>query len=113
MHSPVQLPAVQAAIPTWTGVVMIERPDPTRTAHEPFGQPPLCPVRSARSVAYNGRRAIVAQLPLPMLQHYFTSADADHAFVWAELRGEHLNLLDRADIKAWAATAHLGAPTLN
>jgi hypothetical protein len=97
-------------VPTWTGVVMVERPDTSRQAHVPFGAAPLCLVRSARSVAFNGRRAIAAQLPLSMLRQYFTSTDEDHVFVWAELFGEHLELLERASQKEWVETASVGAP---
>lgn len=100
----------RAAEATWTGVVMIERPDPSRMPHVPFGDGPMCPVRSARSLAYNGRRAIVTQLPYRMLRHYFQPHDEDHIFVWAQLHGEHLELLERASLKEWAETAHVGAP---
>jgi hypothetical protein len=89
---------------------MIERPDPTTAPHVPFSDGPMCPVRSARSAAYNGQRAIVCQLPYRMLQHYFRAEDADHVFAWAELHGEHLELLERASRKEWAETAHVGAP---
>lgn len=103
-------PVTAFRVPTWTGVVMVERPDPTRTPHVPFSDGPMCPVRSARSLAWNGRRAIVTALPWAMLKQFFTAQDGDHAFVWAELHGEHLELIERASLKEWAETAHVGAP---
>jgi hypothetical protein len=102
--------SITSRVPDWTGVVMVERPDMTRASHVPFAHGPMCPVRSARSAAYNGRRAIVCQLPYQMLAQFFTSADEDHVFVWAELHGEHLELRERASLKEWAETAHIGAP---
>lgn len=101
------------SVPNWTGVVMIERPDPTRTAHMVLSDGPMCAVRSARSIAYNGKRAIVCALPLSMLQHYFTTSDGDHVFAWAELHGDHLELKERACLKDWVETASIGAPALN
>lgn len=73
----------------------------------------MCPVRSARSVAYNARRAIVTALPLHMVRHYFTSSDDDHVFAWAELHGDHLALKERASLKEWVETASIGAPAIN
>jgi hypothetical protein len=102
--------ATPQLVADWTGVVMIERPDPTKTGHMVLSDGPMCPVRSARSVAFNGRRAIVCQLPLRMLQHYFKSQDEDHVFAWAELHGEHLELKERASRKEWVETASIGAP---
>lgn len=89
--------------PDWKGVVMIERPDPTKQSHVPFDRDgPLCKVRSARTIALGGRRAIVTELPLRMLVKYFPAGAGDHAFAWAELHGEHLELLEPASIKEWA-----------
>lgn len=101
----------QAPRLVWTGVVMIERPDMTRHPHVPFGDGPLCWVRSARTLTLNGRRAIVMQLPYRMLRKYFRSSDLDHCFVWAELfdigspAGGHLELKERACLADWVNTA--------
>lgn len=91
--------------PLWDGAVMIERPDPSRTSHVAFEEP-MCLVRSARSVVHNGRRAIVHQMPLSQVRHYFDSDDADHVFVRAELHGEHLQLYERCSLAEWVQTAH-------
>lgn len=90
---------MQNLVADWTGVVMIERPDPSKNSHVPL---PMCLVRSARTVALNGRRAIVTELPLSMLGRYFVAGAGDHAFAWAELHGDHLELLSSASLKEWA-----------
>lgn len=89
------------APPTWAGVVSIERPDVTRSAHVPFGDP-ACRVMSARTAELNGRRAIVTHLPYSQVKHYFKSDDDSQVFVSADLRDEHLQLHERCDIKEWA-----------
>lgn len=97
--------ATPTGVPVWTGVVMIERPDPTRQSHEAFSDGPLCLVRSARTIALHGARAVVTQLPYKMLQKYFDSSALDHVFVWAELHpgsdDHHLELRERASLKDW------------
>jgi hypothetical protein len=92
--------------PLWDGVVMVERPDPAKTPHVVLGEVP-CRVRSCRSLALNGHRAIVTEMPLRMLQHYFKSQDEDHVFVRAELHGTHLQLGERCTLKEWVDTAHV------
>jgi hypothetical protein len=98
--------------PVWDGVVMVERPDPTRTSHEPLEQP-MCAVRSARSSVFDGRRAIVHQMPLDQVRHYFRSDDEDHVFVRAELHGDHLQLYERCSLAEWVQTAHTAPRTTN
>ena len=56
----------------------------------------LCHVRSARTLLLDGKRAIVCKLPYAMLSHYFTAVDLDHVCVYAEFKGEHLELYERA-----------------
>lgn len=101
--------AVARVAPTvavkWTGVVMIERPDVSRMAHVPFSDGPMCRVRSARNAELGGRRAIVHQMPMRSVQHYFKSTDEDYVFVWAYLAGDHLELLERACLADWAHTS--------
>lgn len=92
---------------------MIERPDMTRLPHVAFSNGPMCLVRSARSLAWDGKRAISTTLPWDMLRHFFTTRDEDHVFAWAELHGEHLELIERASLKEWADTAHIGAPPVD
>lgn len=94
--------AAPQGIPQWTGVVMIERPDRTRASHVPFAGPPMCTIRSARTVALDGRRAVVTQAPWSMVHKYFSAGDGDHAFAWAELYGEHLELREGASVREWA-----------
>lgn len=94
---------------TWDGVVMIERQDPTKTAHTPFTSS-MCLIRSARSGALGGRRAIVYQAPFEQVSKYFRSQDEDHVFVRAELQGQHLELKERCTLSEWANTAHV-SPT--
>ena len=98
--------------PVWDGVVMVERPDPSRTSHDPLEQP-LCLVRSARSVALDGRRAIVTEMPLSQVRHYFDSDDEDHVFVRAELHGDHLQLYERCSLVEWVQTSHAAPRTTN
>lgn len=88
-------------LPKWSGVVSIERPDLSRTPHVP-GDDPACRVLSARTMEFNGRRAIVTHLPYSAVKHYFQAEDADQVFVAASLHGEHLQLHERCDLKEWA-----------
>lgn len=96
--------------PLWTGVVMIERPDMTKVAHEPFSDGPMCKVRSVKTLALDGRRAISCELPYRMLERFFLIGDDDHCFVWADVhRGEvdnHLELKERACLKDWVEHSH-------
>lgn len=87
--------------PAWTGVVMIERPDPTKTPHVPFSDGPPCRVRSARTIELGGCRAIVCHLPLAAVADYFPAGAGDTAFAWAELHGTYLQLLEPASIRQW------------
>jgi hypothetical protein len=91
---------------TWDGVVMIERQDPTQTSHVAF-ETPMCLIRSARSGALGGMRAIVHREPFAAVQKYFRSQDEDHVFVRAELQGQHLELRERCTLSEWAGTAHV------
>jgi hypothetical protein len=81
---------------TWSGVVQVERPDgfPTPDA--------MCKVYSARTLEFNGARAISVMMPYKAVRHYFQSDDEDVIQVAADLRGEHLQLHDRCDFKEWA-----------
>ena len=94
----------------WHGVVMIERPDVRNMPHVPFGDGPLCQVRSARNIELAGRRAIVHQMPYKLVRHYFDGVDGDTAFAWAELHPRatgqhHLQLTHRGALHEWAATS--------
>lgn len=93
--------AAPSGLPTWTGVVMIERPDPTKTMHVPFSDGPPCLVRSARTIELGGRRAIVCKLPYAAVEQYFPAGAADVAFAWAELHGGYLQLMEAASMKQW------------
>lgn len=94
----------------WSGVVMIERPD--QRAHVPFSDGPPCLVRSVRTAALDGHRAIVHKMPYRQLQHYFDSASQHNtAYAWAdffepsqgeEAGGGHLQLGCRATQAEWA-----------
>jgi hypothetical protein len=93
--------AVSRGVPVWTGVVMIERPDPTKTMHVPFSDGPPCHVRSARTIDLGGRRAIVCHLPYAAVAEYFPAGAGDSAFAWAELHGAFLQLMEPASMKEW------------
>jgi hypothetical protein len=96
MYAPQPISTTTGA-PEWKGVVMIERPlNADRNT--------LCRVTSARSLDLGGRRAIVSKLPYGMLAHFFTLADPDFCCVYAELKGEHLELLERASRREYFLT---------
>jgi hypothetical protein len=96
----------------WDGVVMLERVDPLKAPHTPFGGP-VVRVMSARSLALDGRRAIAETVPYAQVKHYFRSKDGDHVFVRAELREDgHLQLGELCTRREWADTAHVG-PSLH
>lgn len=90
-----------ATLPKWAGVVSIERPDLARVSHVP-GDDPACRILSARTMEFNGRRAIVTHLPYSAVKHYFQAEDAGQVFVQASLSDEHLQLFERCDFKEWA-----------
>lgn len=75
----------------WQGVVMIERPDLSNLL---LDANPMCNVISARTVQFNGERAIHTQLPYKMLKQYFNASHSDHCFVKAEYKDGHLELYE-------------------
>ena len=73
----------------WSGVVMIERP-------QNVSRETLCKVRSARTIALAGRRAMVCRMPYARVSVYFADTDLDHVCVFAEYQDGHLQLFSRA-----------------
>jgi hypothetical protein len=69
----------------WAGVVMIQRPDLSKMS---LGDRPLCRVMSARTVQFDGRRAIDEWLPYEMFAGYFSSTDGDHIFCESEYKSD-------------------------
>ena len=76
----------------WAGVVAIERPNWAASTHD---ERPMCRVLSARTQD-GGLRAIVIRAPYAELAGKFRAEDGDSVYHYAELRGEHLQILDRA-----------------
>ena len=85
----------------WAGIVAIERPE------FPAKDTP-CRIRSARSLDLNGKRAIVHTLPWAAVAHYYTAEDLEFVCVYAELSGEHLQLLERASAREFFTHAPTG-----
>ncbi len=74
---------------SWSGVVMIERPDASRAPQDAIL---VARVISARLVHLNGKRAISCFVPYETVAAYFRSDDGDHIFCEAELKGECLQI---------------------
>ena len=82
----------------WQGVVMIERPkNPDSDT--------LCEVSSARSIYYNGLRAIYCKLPYGALKHYFTPEDGSHCYVYAEHKDGLTEFYERASKREYFLNA--------
>lgn len=77
----------------WDGIVMVIRADPVKMATL---KKSMVHVMSACRLEYGGRRAIQTRLPYEMVSHLFQSDDGDAIEVFATLRGEHLQLHERA-----------------
>ena len=90
--------------PDWSGVVCVERPDPAE----------MCKVYSARTTTFNGRRAIVCQLPWKQVKHYFTDPNMPEVYVYAEFRAAttYLQLYEHASHREFFTTADGGLPAL-
>ena len=73
----------------WEGVVLIERPD---MLNMPLDSDPMCKVVSARTVQFEGKRAINCELPYSMLKDYFESHHGSQCYVEAEFKDGHLEL---------------------
>lgn len=74
----------------WQGVVQIKRPSMD-------GAPGmLCQVKSARTLDFNGLRAIVTEALYAMVKHYFGVEDELSVYVYAELKDGHLEYYERA-----------------
>ena len=73
----------------WEGVVLIERPD---LINMPLDSDPMCKVVSARTVQFEGKRAINCELPYSMLKDYFESHHGNQCYVEAEFKDGHLEL---------------------
>jgi hypothetical protein len=78
----------------WKGVIAIERPDLSRAERREGGQQ-VCRVMSARTQAA-GARAIYVVLPYEMFKDKFRVEDGQCIYHYAELIGDHLQVLDRA-----------------
>ena len=76
----------------WAGVVAIERPNWAASTHD---EQPMCRILSARTLE-RGMRAIVARVPYANLRDKFRAEDGDSVYCYAELHGDHLQILDRA-----------------
>lgn len=84
----------------WSGVVSVERPD---ILNNPLPvSDPLCRVLSARSVDFNGRRAVMTLVPYSLVKHFFQAEDEGQIFVAASLQDEHLDFHERCDFMEWA-----------
>src|SRR4051812_11018083 len=80
----------------WQGIVMIIRPDPSKVMVTDDTQ---CKVVSPRRLQYNGLRAIATHLPYGLFrQTYFSTDDGDNVCVYAELKGEHLEFFEKANV---------------
>src|SRR5579862_3175108 len=75
----------------WRGVVMIER-----TAQALIDPETQVRCRSARTSEFAGRRLIVCTFPYKQVKHLFTgeSAHLNWVCVWAELRGESIQITE-------------------
>jgi hypothetical protein len=69
----------------WEGVVMVIRPDISKLSRGDLDNVP-CKVLSARTVQFNGMRAINTVMPYYMVRHFFQAGDNDHVFVEAEFK---------------------------
>lgn len=89
----------------WKGVLCIERPK-NATPNS------MCNVMSARTVAFDGKRAIVHKMPYGQVRRYFSSSDGDTTYAYAELYadGGHLELYEKASMKDFFDTAQGGQP---
>jgi len=89
----------------WEGVVIIVRP-PAADSNS------LCRVASARTVEFNGRRAIAPfEVPYTMVRHLFQSADDAETYAWAEFyprpnnQPGHIEFFERASQTEFFITA--------
>lgn len=89
----------------WEGVVIIVRP-------ENPGDSSLCRVASARTVEFNGKRAIAPfDIAYAAVRHYFAPEDGAEVYVYAEFHdranGEagHLEFFDKASQTEFFITA--------
>lgn len=82
----------------WSGVVMIERP---RNA----SRETLCRVTSARTMAFDAKRAIGEMLPYSLFRHYFVGVNSDHLCVYAEFNNGHLEFYERASKREYFLNA--------
>ena len=87
----------------WRGVVMIERPDPSKT---PYGAVLMCRVMSAKVIQLGFRRAIYEIMPYDLFKHLFRLEDGDHIYHAAEFKMGadgvgHLEVYERANRKEW------------
>ena len=73
----------------WEGVVMIERPN---LINVPLEVDPMCPVVSARTVQFEGKRAISCELPYSVVKDYFESHHTNQCYLEAEFKDGHLEL---------------------
>ena len=76
----------------WKGVVAIERSNWAASSHD---EQPMCRVLSARTLD-RGMCAISTRIPQSMLRDKFRVEDGDSVYHYAELHGDHLQILDRA-----------------
>jgi len=77
----------------WQGVVAIERASRMLILPSDHAQ---CNVYSARTLAFDGRRAIFIKLPYRMLKQHFYSDDNLIVYHFAEFKDGHLEIYERA-----------------
>lgn len=89
----------------WEGVVIVVRP-------ENYGPGSMCRVASARTVEFNGKRAISPfDVPYEMVRKYFAAEDGQEVWVYGEFypgpNGEpgHFEFFDKASQKEFFLTA--------
>jgi len=82
----------------WSGVVCIERPKNPDDGS-------VCVVSSARSIIYNGMRAIYCELPYGAVKQYFGAGDAAECYVYAEHKDGLTQFYERASKREYFLNA--------
>jgi hypothetical protein len=96
LDAPTRAPTPAAwSATSWKGVVAVQRPQWS-------GPDAPCRVFSARAIEFNGRRAVLVDVPYSMVAHYFDSDDDETVYVEAEVIDQHLQLHGKSNFKEWA-----------
>ena len=94
----------KAALNGWSGVVSIERPDALLTKLSP--EQAACRVLSARTLEYNGRRAVLCSVPYSMVRQFFMAEDEDLIYHEATVTGgtdnAKIQFHGRSNFRGWA-----------